>query len=69
MEDTEIKIVRCSQCHKKIDLGADVLAITEGVLGPRGFVPLSKPRYFCSEECLDGHSERRNVEKLSRRIP
>lgn len=69
MEDTESIVIRCSQCHKEIDLGADVLAITEGVFGPRGFVPLSKPRYLCGEECLDSESGQRDVEKLRRRIP
>ena len=69
MEDAESRAVQCAQCQREIDLGADLLAITEGVLGPRGFVPLSKPRYMCSEACLDSQGEHRDVEKMRRRIP
>ena len=32
--------------------GDDVLELTEGIIGMRGFVPLETPLVFCSSECL-----------------
>lgn len=69
MEKEESKTIRCVECRRELNLGVDVLAITEGVLGPRGFVPLGKPNYICSESCLQERVGSVDVEKLDRRIP
>ena len=48
----ETKDSRCSYCQRQLNLGVDVWTVLQGVLGPRGFVPLEEMIYFCGEECL-----------------
>ncbi len=69
MEKEECKAIRCVECQRELTLGVDVLAMTEGVLGPRGFVPLGKSNYICSESCLQERVGNVDIEKLDRRIP
>ena len=62
---------RCAQCRRDLDLGVDAVGIQQGVIGPRGFVPLEDMRLLCGENCLrnyvcDGTGE---AERLSRRVP
>jgi hypothetical protein len=45
-------MIDCSTCHREIQHGEDVLALERGVIGPRGYIPLDEPQYFCSEHCL-----------------
>ena len=44
--------LRCTECHREIDLGHDLISAEKGVTGPRGVVPLGKVNVFCSEECI-----------------
>ena len=71
METDENKSSTCEHCRRTLDQGVDVLALQEGVIGPRGFVPLEDMRFLCSEECREAYfcepAEERV--KLSRRIP
>jgi len=46
------KEARCKACGRKLNQGADIVALQEGVLGPRGFIPLEELVFFCSDVCL-----------------
>lgn len=60
----------CSRCRRTIDLGRDVMAVEQGVVGPRGFVPLEDPLLFCGEACLKGHfDDDGDIVEMPRRIP
>ena len=59
----------CKHCRREIHLGADMTRVEQGVLGPRGFVPLEKEMLFCKEECLRSYFNGSDVEKLARRVP
>ncbi len=63
----------CAHCQRPLDLGVDVLSVEEGVIGPRGIVPLNDRRFFCSDECLARHfgdlDADRKREHMPRRIP
>ena len=48
---------RCAYCRAKLTLGTDTIALTRGVLGPRGFIPLEAPVLVCSEACLAKYTE------------
>jgi hypothetical protein len=48
---------RCAYCRTQLALGTDVLAVTRGVVGPRGFIPLEEPVLVCSEVCLARYAE------------
>lgn len=66
-EDT----IECAECHARIDLGRDLIRLEQGVLGPRGLVPLENAVYFCSESCMQEHvcGNEATVEKRPRRMP
>ena len=59
---------RCAGCGDDIDFGGDAMAVEEGVLGPRGFVPLEK-KLFCSEQCISEYFCNDDLEEVPRRIP
>lgn len=44
--------MRCASCQKDVTEGMDVMGVQEGVMGPRGFVPLEEMLILCSKECL-----------------
>ena len=71
METEEASAVACLHCRRDLDQGVDVLAQQDGVIGPRGFVPLEDMRFLCSDECRDGYFCEPVGERveLSRRIP
>ena len=48
---------RCAYCRTRLELGADVLALTHGVVGPRGFIPLEEPVLVCGDACLAKYAE------------
>lgn len=50
MDEPEIK--ECFQCKKVLELGFDVIAIHEGILGLRGLVNL-ETTWLCGQECLE----------------
>ena len=43
--------MKCEMCHKKLYQGQDVFQVRQGVLGPRGFIPL-EDQFFCLEQCM-----------------
>lgn len=60
-------VERCANCREKIELGQAVIGAHQGVLGPRGFVPLEEPLLLCTEECTSDHYQ--PAEKGQERIP
>ncbi len=71
-EDTETqKRRRCIGCDREIRLGEDCITVNNGVIGPRGFVPLGETIYLCNQTCCENHfnPDATPVEKTSRRIP
>ena len=69
MEPKEQDVKTCTRCGRSLDIGTDTIAVTDGVIGPRGFVPLDEPRYFCCNDCLLIRGDDHEIEKLPRRIP
>ena len=61
--------MRCAACGREFEFGADVIGMQEGVIGPRGFVPLADMELFCSEACAKGDEDKSETVRLSRRIP
>lgn len=48
----------------------DVLCVEEGVVGPRGIVPLKELLFFCSDSCVaDYFGTHVDRAKLNRRVP
>jgi hypothetical protein len=60
---------RCASCRRELHHGADVMAAQQGVMGPRGLVPLEDPILFCSEGCLSEYYSGAEVAVVKRRIP
>ncbi len=46
--------MKCANCGKKLYQGLDVQQVTQGVIGPRGFVPLDETM-FCSDRCVSAY--------------
>ena len=44
--------MECATCRIELKEGDDVLELTEGIIGMRGFVPLENALVFCSSQCL-----------------
>jgi len=59
----------CAHCQRQIQLGEDVLTLRQGVVGPRGLVPLEKPIWFCDGECAARYFSDEEIVQLPRRIP
>jgi hypothetical protein len=59
----------CLQCRRRLRLGVDVWSVEQGVIGPRGVVPLEAALLFCGEECLSKYFNGAEVEVKPRRIP
>ncbi len=55
MANNKNERTNCTSCRRKFEMGVDVLALEEGVIGGRGFVPLEDVLFFCSEKCLRQH--------------
>jgi len=51
-EEKENSKNRCENCRRDLLLGYDVIAIQNGVIGGRGFVPLDDLAYFCCDRCV-----------------
>lgn len=60
---------KCSSCQRQLELGVDVLCVEEGVIGPRGIVPLKDLLFFCSDSCVAGYFGNTDEIKLNRRVP
>ena len=68
--DTEAeKLKTCANCHAEIRLGEDLWSVEEGVMGPRGVVPLGDLLIFCSRQCVSDFFDGKEREQLERRIP
>jgi len=52
MINENAKKLICVKCQRHLELGMDVIELQEGVIGPRGFVPLEDAVLYCSEQCL-----------------
>lgn len=61
--------MECTECRRELDYGADVLSVQEGVIGPRGVVPVDEPLLFCSEECLRAYFDVGETVSMKRKIP
>ena len=70
MEEEKQQELHCHHCKHRLELGEDVLTVEEGVIGPRGVVPLQEVLVFCSERCLGEHFDGGNeTVTLPRRVP
>lgn len=69
MTDQGVKPTECAECHTELQLGVNVLGAQEGVVGPRGFVPLEDMLFFCNEECLKRYFGDADLLKVPRKIP
>ncbi len=68
-DETKEEKLKCVCCGRELALGWDVIQVEEGVIGPRGLIPLDKELLFCGEKCLRNFFDDSIVEKLPRRIP
>jgi len=59
----------CGHCQRQIQLGEDVFALEQGVIGPRGLVPLERPIWFCDGECAARYFSDEEISRLPRRVP
>ncbi|MBI9019031.1 MAG: hypothetical protein JEZ07_17405 [Phycisphaerae bacterium] len=60
---------KCANCIRELDIGVDVIQVSEGVIGIKGFVPLKKTLYFCCEECISAYFDMSDLPSLPGRIP
>lgn len=60
---------RCMNCRRKLELGVDVICVEEGVIGPRGIVPLKEVLFFCDDGCIASYFGNGEVVTLKRRVP
>ncbi len=62
---------QCAACQRELRMGDDCLTIQQGVLGPRGLVPLGDKTFLCDHVCAERHFDSSGppTEKLPRRIP
>ena len=63
------KVLRCVVCGRKLEMGTDAIGVQEGVIGPRGFVPLADMELHCSESCAKDCGDASETLSLPRRIP
>ena len=59
----------CAHCRREIELGEDVFALEQGVIGPRGLVPLERTIWFCDGDCTAKYFNDEEILQLPRRIP
>lgn len=57
----------CANCRKPLTLGTNLYGLQEGVIGPRGFVPLEDPVLLCTMQCVRAHGT--DVPSGPERIP
>jgi len=73
MEDeNESPRLKCSECRKTINYGADAITTEVCVNGPRGLVTLGDRQIFCSEACLSqfyGDADLSELHSAPPRIP
>ena len=55
--------MHCEQCKRKQALGFYVGRYQDGVIGPRGFIPLEDALMFCSRRCIREYFGRQQGEK------
>ncbi len=67
MEETQ-----CKECRSPLRLGDCLWNAEQGVIGPRGIVPLGEALNFCCEKCLADYFAEDGVEdagELPHRVP
>lgn len=57
----------CGNCRKKLRLGDDFIETQDGVIGPRGPVPLGGVLLFCTTKCVSDYFQ--NGISVPPRIP
>ena len=65
----ETEEVRCRECQRELRMGENSMRVEWGVMGPRGFVPLGDPRFFCDYDCARSYFCDEPVEQRPRRVP
>ncbi len=61
----------CIECRRDLRQGEDVVGIGDGVIGPRGFVPLEDTRFLCTSECIRDYFCEEGIKRvtLPRHVP
>jgi hypothetical protein len=59
----------CANCVRELDMGTDVLKVDEGVIGPKGFIPLENALFFCCERCLRDYFDIGDLPSIPGRFP
>ena len=59
----------CENCRRELDVGVDATRIEEGVIGTKGFVPLDKTMFFCSDKCVHAYYDLSSLPSIPPRIP
>lgn len=49
---------------RTLSQGLDVWGFQQGVLGPRGFIPLEEMLYFCKEACISKYFENHEPKRI-----
>ena len=65
----ETKTNKCANCANKLNIGADVIKVDEGVIGLKGFITLEKVSYFCCERCLIEYFDMTGLPNIPGRFP
>lgn len=70
MENTK-KQPTCKKCGRALTMGEDVIGRQQGVIGPRGFVPLEDMELLCADGCAEESDEKQRPAPyhMDRRIP
>lgn len=68
-DDEDEKSWSCASCRRRIELGGDVFAVEEGVIGLRGVVPLEPITTLCSLKCISEYFNGSEPTKVAQRIP
>ena len=70
MTETKTEKLRCTECRKVFDYGADVFIVEEGVIGgAKGLIRLADILLFCDEKCLASFFSDADVVPKARRVP
>ena len=60
---------KCAECHRKISIGEDAIALERIVIGPRGPVSIDDMKFFHISRCLADYICSTEGENLPSRIP
>ena len=60
---------KCANCLHELDVGIDMIQVSEGVMGTKGFVPLEKVLNFCCDDCISAYYDVSGLPSIPPRIP